>query len=289
MSTEFVVEVPGGSLSGRRGDPTPDCRAPAGPLIVALHGGSYSAVYFDVPGFSLLDRAAEAGCTAIALDRPGYRSSTLPEYGESLFEANIAALDAGIAELWRTEPSDAAGVVLLGHSIGGALALLLAAGGTSWPLLGVAVSGVALDVPPTGPAYEEEGPAPVRVDIPDEVRTAAMFGPPGSYDPDAPQRASVANQPVVYAEVAEMNARWSELGPEAYRRIAVPVQVRLGEHDVVWEQGAAELERVRRSLVAAPRVDVARVPAAGHSIDFHRTGAAHQDAQIAFALACASA
>lgn len=28
------------------------------PLVVAIHGGGYSSAYFDVPGYSLLDRAA---------------------------------------------------------------------------------------------------------------------------------------------------------------------------------------------------------------------------------------
>ncbi len=288
MSTEFVLEIAGGVLSGRRADPRPEDRVPGGPLIVAIHGGSYSGVYFDVPGFSLLDRAAAAGVSAIAIDRPGYRSSTLPEYGESLHEANVEVLDAGIAELWRRERSGASGVVLVGHSIGGALSIMLAARDVSWPLLGIAVSGVALTVPTEGPVYEEEGPVPVRIDIPDEVRIAAMFGPAGTYADDAPARASIANEPVVYAEVAEMNARWGIRAQDLYGRVRVPVHLRLGEHDIVWTSGDGELERVRGALSRAAAVDLARVPAAGHSVDFHHTGAAHQDEQIAFALACAS-
>lgn len=42
------------------------------PLVVAVHGGGYTSAYFDVPGYSLLDRAAGLGVPVIAVDRPGY-------------------------------------------------------------------------------------------------------------------------------------------------------------------------------------------------------------------------
>src|ERR1700690_2289096 len=42
------------------------------PLIIALPGGTYTSTYFDIPGYSLLDRAAALGIPIIALDRPGY-------------------------------------------------------------------------------------------------------------------------------------------------------------------------------------------------------------------------
>jgi pimeloyl-ACP methyl ester carboxylesterase len=288
MSNEFVIDVAGGVVSGLRADPSPADRRPGAPLIVALHGGSYSAAYFDVPGFSLLDRAAAAGCSAIAIDRPGYRSSTLPDYGESLHEANVEILNAAIGELWERESSGASGIVLVGHSIGGALSIMLAGSSRSWPLLGLAVSAVAFLLPPAGPAYVQEGEVPIRIDIPNEARVAVMFGPVGTYDDDAPERASIANQPVVYAEVAEMNGKWEERREALYGRIDVPVLLRLGEHDHAWAEGDENLARVRSALSGAPIVDVARVPAAGHLIDFHHTGAAFQAEEIAFALACAN-
>ncbi|EUA40951.1 alpha/beta hydrolase family protein [Mycobacterium avium subsp. avium 2285 (R)] len=47
-------------------------------VLVAIHGGGTTAVYFDCPGhpsFSLLRAGATAGFTVVALDRPGYGSS----------------------------------------------------------------------------------------------------------------------------------------------------------------------------------------------------------------------
>ncbi len=47
-------------------------------VIVAIHGGGTTAIYFDCPGHpssSLLRTGAAAGFTVVALDRPGYGSS----------------------------------------------------------------------------------------------------------------------------------------------------------------------------------------------------------------------
>jgi len=40
------------------------------PLIVAIHGGTYNSGYFDVAGYSLIQRAAGLGIPILALDRP---------------------------------------------------------------------------------------------------------------------------------------------------------------------------------------------------------------------------
>jgi len=289
MSTKFVLENASGLISGRRADPAPACRLPGGPLIIALHGGGYSSGYFDVPGYSLLDRAMDAGLSAIALDRPGYRESTLPEFGESPLDDNAEILDAVIAELWRRQGPIRGGVVLVGHSIGGAIATLLAAAGTKWPLLGLAVSGLALALPSDGPAYKEVDPAPDLVYVPDEVRSAAFFGRSGSYDVDAPTRLSVVNEAVIYREVAEINTRWTSRAAGVFAQVRVPVLYRLGDHDIVWAQGANELDKVRQAFSSASSVDARLVEHSGHVIDFHRAGIAHQDEQVSFAIACAKA
>jgi hypothetical protein len=65
MRTDIDVRTPAGlRITGiATGPGTPDT-----PLLVCLPGGSYTARYFDVPGFSLLDVAEANGFTAIALD-----------------------------------------------------------------------------------------------------------------------------------------------------------------------------------------------------------------------------
>ena len=286
MSGEFVINIDDGVLSGRRKDPAVAERWPGGPLIVALHGGSYSSRFFDIPGYSLMDRAAAAGCSVVAFDRPGYRGSTLLT-GDEVLKANAERLDAGIAELWRRSDADVSGVVLVGHSIGGAISILIAARRPSWPLLGIAGSGFGLSLPAHGRVFEPDPKAGPYFEVPDDAKNAAMFGPPGTYADDAQTKAAAANEPVVIREIVEINKWWPLHSLDSCSRVQVPVQYRLGEYDHVAPQGAEEMEKIRRAFTNAPSADVETVKGAGHCIDFHRVGAALQDGQIAFAMQCA--
>ena len=63
------------SPAARNSGPEPEVR-PGAPLVIALHGGTYTSEYFDIPGYSLLDRAEAAGVPVIALDRPNYGGSS---------------------------------------------------------------------------------------------------------------------------------------------------------------------------------------------------------------------
>jgi pimeloyl-ACP methyl ester carboxylesterase len=286
MSSEFVIDIDGGVLSGRRTDPAVPARLPGGPLIVALHGGSYSSLYFDIPGYSLMERAAAAGCPVAALDRPGYRKSTLLT-GDEVLMGNAERLDAGIAELWRRNGADGSGVVLVGHSIGGAVSVMIAARRPSWPLLGVAGSGFGLSLPAHGRVFEPNPTAGPYFEVPSDAKNAAMFGPPGTYADDAQTKASAANELVVIGEIMEINKWWPRHSLDSCSRVQVPVQYRLGEYDHVPPQGAEEMEKIRRAFSNAPSADVETIREAGHCIDFHKVGAAFQDGQIAFAIECA--
>jgi hypothetical protein len=74
-SQEIMVESGAYKLSGRW-RPAADTGS-AGPLLIAIHGGSFTSRYFDQPGFSLLDRAHAAGLSTteparvITRDLPG--------------------------------------------------------------------------------------------------------------------------------------------------------------------------------------------------------------------------
>src|SRR3546814_14973466 len=104
-------------------------------MIVAIHGGGFTLAYFDCDGFSLVSRAAAAGCSVLGIDRPGYgESPRLPE-GDRAIPRNANLLQAAIGQVWRERDLDAAGIVLVGHSIGSAVALYIAATPPDWPLL----------------------------------------------------------------------------------------------------------------------------------------------------------
>src|ERR1041384_976622 len=88
---------------------------PGKPLIAALHGGTYTARYFDVDGSgqgSFMDLAAAHGYQVISFDRPGYGGSTALPPAENTFARHAELLAPAIAQAAGYRP-----VVLVGHSI----------------------------------------------------------------------------------------------------------------------------------------------------------------------------
>ena len=95
-----VVIVDGVPMSALVAE-APDPRA----VIVAIHGGGTTAIYFDCPGHpesSLLRTGAAHGFTVVALDRPGYGSSApYPEamaHPEQRVRLRTAAVDRILGE-----------------------------------------------------------------------------------------------------------------------------------------------------------------------------------------------
>ncbi|WP_415622250.1 alpha/beta hydrolase [Mycobacterium avium] len=111
-------------------------------VLVAIHGGGTTAVYFDCPGhpsFSLLRAGATAGFTVVALDRPGYGSSA--PYPEAMTRpGQRVELAYGAVDRILGQRPRGAGLFLMGHSGGCELVLRMAAdergrtcSASSWP------------------------------------------------------------------------------------------------------------------------------------------------------------
>ncbi len=285
-SERFVERVGAWRVSGRRRSPDHPA-APDVPLIVALHGGTYTSAYFDLPGFSLLDRAAAAGLPIVALDRPCYGETTPLDPGTETILNSAERLDAIIGGL--PDRSAGRGIVLVGHSIGAAIALAIASRQPSWPLIGVAVSGMCLASPPEAGAAWAALPETVMVDLPPALKDAVMFGPGDMFGPPMPGASHAADAPVPRAELIDIVMGWPAIAADVLGKVRVPVQYRLGEHDRLWVTSDAEVARFAASLSEAPAVDAGLLRDAGHCIDFHHCGAALHHEQIAFARRCASA
>ena len=147
---DYVFRGLGVTLSGR--GRIPEAESPdRHPLIIAIHGGTYSSRYFDVAGYSLLDRAQAQQLPIFAIDRPGYGLSADYAANAPSIMDNAEILDSAIHGLWHSYSHKACGIVLVGHSIGGAITIAIAARQPSWPLLGIAISGVGLDPVPASP------------------------------------------------------------------------------------------------------------------------------------------
>lgn len=256
------------------------------PLVVALPGGTYTSAYFDVAGHSLLERAAGAGIPILAIDRPGYRDSTPVDPGESIILTNAEVLDHGISELWDAYGAGTSGVVLIGHSIGGAVVTALAARRPSWPLLGMAVSGCLLQVPTESRAAWDALPDVEMVELPSPMKDFVMFGPEWTYAEDMPAASHAADAPVPKAELLDITGGWIDRVRSIAAQVSVPVHARQAEFDKLWITDTQQVADFGAAFVGAPSVDARLVPSAGHCIDFHRASAAFQLDQLAFALAC---
>ena len=274
------------TLSGRRLLPPLPRRLKHAPLVIAIHGGTYTSAYFDLPGYSLLERAAAVGVPIIALDRPGYGNSTPLEPGTETIPQQAERLTPIIGELFARHGDGAAGIVLIGHSIGGGTVIEIAARHPTWPLAGIAVSGVCLHTPPESKgAWESLPPGPIT-DMPQGIKDVVMFGPADTLAAEMPALSHQAHSPVPLAELLDIVTGFPARAQGLLGAVTVPVHHRMGEFDKLWITNATEVRDFGAACVRAPRVDAQLFSGAGHCIDFHLLGASFQLEQLAFALRC---
>ncbi len=266
----------------------PEASLSRAPLIVAIHGGTYNATYFDVPGYSLLDRAAVNGLTAVAIDRPGYGATQALADAEMDIAGQGAFLAEALGEVWSHEGAGHTGMFLIGHSIGAAITATIASAPRDLPLVGIAISGIGVRTPVEhGPLWNSLPNTP-HVDMPGAVKDQLMFGGDGSFDEAMPAASHVANAPCPRAELIDIVGDWQRRAPAVLARINVPVHYRQGEDDQLWIVDREEVARFAAMFTGSPQVDAALVRRTGHCIDYHRAGLGLQLQQLGFAVQCSA-
>ena len=270
-------------LSGR--ERMPASVAADAPLIIAIHGGTYTSAYFDLPGFSLLDRAMANGVPIVAIDRPGYGQSAPLPPAEATIAGQAAFLVEPLCEV-ADRFGQGRGVVLIGHSIGGAIAATIAGQPGDLPIVGLAVSGVGLRTPDQSGMRSAVLPDLPFIDTPPELKDMVMFGPPGSFAAPMPAAGHAADAPAPRAELLAIVTSWQADVATTLGRIKVPVHYRQAEIDRLWVVDESEVAGFARALTGSPRVDAQMMRGTGHCMDFHRIAAAFQTQQIGFALQC---
>jgi pimeloyl-ACP methyl ester carboxylesterase len=187
MSIPFTHTTADGRAFTGRTNIGPDLEVRSGaPLVIALHGGTYSSAYFDIPGHSLLDNASTLGVPVIALDRPNYAGSSPLTTDDSIILANAEVIGDAIGSIRAESGNDGPGIVLVAHSIGGAVATAIAATPQEWPLLALATSGCLVRVPTESAGAWAALPDIPLIDLPVPLKDQLMFGPPGTYDDAMP-------------------------------------------------------------------------------------------------------
>jgi len=264
----------------------PAAAVPGLPLLVALHGGTYTSEYFSVaggPAGSFLDIAGRNGFAVLTVDRPGYGESTLLTEEENTFARQAEILDGVIAEALDVWP--ATGVVLVAHSIGGMISLEIAARHPRWPLLGVTTSGNGARIP-AGGAAEALGSLPLSgvVDLPVPERDGVMFGPAGTFTEAARNAAHGSYAPTPFVELVRAPVWAAERLSTVAAAVEVPVLTVLAAYDALWDS-SAEARADYESRFTVP-VSAPVLPGTGHSIDHHLMGAALDLMQLGFAQEC---
>lgn len=270
-AVRVALDAGGLTLSGLLAEPADEPRG----TVFALHGGGMSAGYFDGrahPSVSLLALGARLGFTVLAVDRPGYGASAphLPDGADRVEQADL--IRAAFAD-FAARHALGDGVLLLGHSFGGQVALTAAARGFHERLVGLDLSGC-------GHRYAS-GPTPegCPVDGPRDPRST--WGPPSLYPPGtlAAGVDLMCDPPAVEAAEA---ARWPRDFPAVAARTTVPVRLTFAEHEACWRHDAEALAELTAHFTAAERVRVARQPAAGHRISLGWAAAAYHRRALTF-------
>jgi pimeloyl-ACP methyl ester carboxylesterase len=258
------------------------------PLLVAVHGGTYTSAYFRIAGGplgSFVEIATRNGFPVLTIDRPGYGASGMLADGENTFERQAKILDEAVAHHLRSSSAEA--VVLVGHSVGGMICLEIAARHPDWPLVGVSATGVGARIRPGGAAEHIAGlPLNGVVDLPLAERESAMLGPEGSISPEARKAALASYAPAPFAELAEPPIWTRQRLSAVAAQVTVRVQNALAQYDAFWDtspEARAEFESLFPDSVP---VTTGVIPGVGHSIDHHLLGAALHLQQLAFAYTC---
>ena len=246
--------------------------SPSGPLLVALHGASYDAHYFDAPGASVHERASRAGLPMLSITRPGYPATPESARAQPSLSDAASIVTEAVAGFLAASPHSVSGVIVLGHSVGGAVTMRIAAAAPPWPLAGIAVSGIG-DVPARA-AVERfaAAPADAVLVVPPSMCRASFYGPDGTFAHDSIDSFASLNVPFPSRDVVEVNTSWPIDFPAVAAQVTVPVHLTLAEHDGLWETGHAALARMSRAFGPTVPVELHDWPGTGHNIEHHLVG-----------------
>jgi pimeloyl-ACP methyl ester carboxylesterase len=258
-------------------------------VIVAIHGGGTTALYFDCPGhpeLSLLRAGARHGYTVVAIDRPGYGSSAA--YPDAMAEPEQRVrLAYGVVDRVLGENARGAGLFLMAHSGGCELAMRMAAqrpAGRRTDLVGMELAGTGRHYHPAAreilkTATRERRPAGLR---------ELLWHPPQLYPPEMLGGATVYPGAPPYED--QMVSNWARQDfPALAPEVRIPVQFSVAEHERVWQADPSAQAEIASMFANAPRFHINEQPGAGHNISVGHTAAAYHASVFSFADACVSA
>lgn len=279
MFQESVWPVGSLRLSGT------DCRPGRAPraTIVALHGGGYSARYWDHPldpSASLLTVGPALGYRVVAIDRPGYGASH-GLVGDDVRAARQAELITDLVDVLRADADTGAAVFLIGHSMGSVLALHVAASARASSIAAVDISGLPFVFDGSLADKERLGGLDFLPSNSPGFRRDLFYGPDGTFDPEMISAEESLIRPIPAAEIidaVECPEAASVLAPN----VTVPIQITRAEFEASSGGGREGLERLGALFTSSSRVVIAWQRASGHNISLHHVARAYHLRALAF-------
>ncbi|SOX55985.1 alpha/beta hydrolase [Mycobacterium ahvazicum] len=252
-------------------------------VIVAIHGGGTTAVYFDCPGhpsYSFLRTGAAAGFTVVALDRPGYGSSA--PYPEAMAEGDQRVnLAYGAVERIIGERPSGAGLFVMGHSGGCELTMRMAADERGAELLGIELAGTGRHY---HPAAKEILKTATRERRPPGMRDL-LWSPQEMYPTEVLGGATVSPSAPSYED--QMVSDWArQTFPTLAPAVRVPVHFSIAEHEKVWQTDDSAVQEIVSMFTGVPRFALHRQPDAGHNISLGHSAPEYHAKVLGFVDEC---
>jgi pimeloyl-ACP methyl ester carboxylesterase len=298
----FKITLPnGGVVSGLYHFPSIDSLSlPIRPLVVCVPGGSYGAEYFDVSGAqSVLNLSKSLKIPVIAIDRPGYGSSTLApddETAPTYAQAQGRFLNSTVfPALWQEfgDVAKSSAVVLLAHSIGAMMATIATGsytGREGYPLAGLITSGIGSELvegPRQGMLHLLSEPASL-MHFEATPKDAIMLQLPHmNLAPlEICEFTERLNRPVPRAELQEINTTWLDYWKEYSTKVTVPVLHGLGGFDGLWTCSPKTLDAYKAAFAQSPKFTSEMIPMAPHCMEMSFQSHAWYMRCFAFAVEC---
>ena len=254
-------------------------------VVVAFHGGSSTAAYFDCPGhpsLSLLRMGADNGYTMLALDRPGYGSSAPYPDAMERPEQRIALAYGAIDKILGVS-ARGAGLFLVGHSAGCELAVRMATDDRAEQsdLIGLELAGTGVQY---DSAMAEIMKAATATGRPTGLREM-LWQPAELYPPDVLSGMTNSSTGALY-EVG-MTRSWPRQDfPTLAPHVRVPVQFSVAEHERVWRSDADAMAQIAAMFTSSPRFVTNEQSGTGHNMSLSLNAAAYHGSVLSFVEEC---
>lgn len=270
------------------------------PLIVALHGGTYTAKYFDVNASHTASTTSDGlRVPLVAINRPGYLDSTsfapIPD-GSSYPEEYGAWLHQYILPtLWLEfgKPSGCNCIVLHCHSLGTTGAIISASmyakdANKQYPLGGISTSGFGIQLAGSRyrPPQDPHNP-PTTITFPPEVKDSIMLQT-GHADPEMYSYTEELNHDVPIEEITSIDSVWFPRWKEWAGNVEVPVMIGLAGHDLMWKGTEEHLRDYAGAFSKSERVDGSVIKGAPHNLEMSYWAPGWYARCFGFALECAA-